>query len=422
MPSPELARLKVLRRAVFLLLTVWFVLLVLAVNNLMAQLQARSRPDLPFGISSSNGEIHAQDFSYNMLYLKGIRDHLTSNPYRMSDQIKIMQHLLPGVPAGMAHKYSPVAFVLAQPLLCFSGRNTYLVFTLLSAIATLLLYYFYLLPKAEDTLQLYALTFCATSIWVLTTFAVGQTPMMTTAFAGGFWYFLNGKRSTFHTDFVVAIFFWALCLKPSVAIVPLFVLLGCQAWRALAIGVGLLLVTWTLVANFYGGWWTGLFDYLHLLSHNDAAELPSYMQRDYHSEQDKQWEALIFTLNRNLLLCSSLALVLLAWMRRITHSELFQGMVWAFLLFSPYLMPSENIILCLLVVEGSFFRSTNRFLNYSKLLLVIGIMDLRASVTFPTQVDFPLKCVLFVWVLTDLILNRQYPPVGDKPAPATCPD
>ncbi len=100
-------------------------------------------------------------------------------------------------------------------------------------------------------------------------------------------------------------------------------------------------------------------------------------------------------------------LIVLRWTRRISGSEQFQGMVWIFLLFSPYLLPSEDWILCLLIVEGPFFYSGISFAAAAKLLLVFGILDLRAGLTIPVSVNFPLKCLLFAWIFFELIRRRR---------------
>jgi hypothetical protein len=80
--------------------------------------------------------------------------------------------------------------------------------------------------------------------------------------------------------------------------------------------------------------------------------------------------------------------------------------VWAFLLLSPYLLPSENWIVVLLVVEGSFFQSNNLALLAGKLLLLAAMLDLRSGVTFSWPVDAYLKWLLFAWIVTEWLLGR----------------
>ena len=412
MESTALFRLQKLRRLVFAGLSLWFAVLVFATNSLMVGMQSRNTRELPFGVfSDRNGEVYAQDFSYNMIYFKGIRDKFVAHPYRIADQEKLVRQELPESTSGLTHAYSPVAYVLALPLLCVSGFHAYLLYTVLSAIGILLLFYFDLLPRTEHPLQLAGLTACAVSIWVTGAFAVGQSTLITTTLMGALWYLLRQRTisPSWRTDVLLALVFWALCLKPSVAIMPLMLLPGARAWRSCAIGAGLLLVTWTLVASHYGGWWTGLGDYLHLLNHYHNADFTAFMQRGTESVPEQQWSTFLFSLERTLLLIFSLALLVLGWTRPLTGSEQFQGMVWIFLLFSPYLLPSENWILCLLVVEGSFFQSRNLIASCGKLLFLLGIFDLRAGLTFSEQVDFPLKCVLFVWILSEWLQAKLTP-------------
>jgi hypothetical protein len=408
MPHALFPGLKKPQRVAFILISLWLILVVFAVNSLLAGWQARNDRNLPFGILSSNGTVSAQDFAYNMLYFKGIRERLVSHPYRFEDQEKMIRQLLPAMTSGRTHAYSPVAFVLALPLIGFSGREMYLLYTILNALGFALLYYYYLLPRAEYPLQLFALIICALSVWLVTTFAAGQSSILTTALIGGFWCLLKRRPavSSFPIDVSIALLFWMVCLKPSVAIIPFMLLLGTRAWRPLILGIGMLLITWIFVGDYYGGWWTGFWDYLYLLNHYHDGGFTPFLRTVSESAADKQQSVLWFSLKRDLLLFSSLALLALRLTRRINGSEQFQGMVWSFLLFSPYIMPSENLILCLLVVEGSFFHSSNRLQVYGKLLLLLGILDLRTNVTFFQGNDFQLKCLLFIGVMAEWLYAR----------------
>jgi hypothetical protein len=101
--------------------------------------------------------------------------------------------------------------------------------------------------------------------------------------------------------------------------------------------------------------------------------------------------------------------VALRWTNRLSLSELFRGVVASFLLFSPYLLGTENWALCLLVVEGPFFRSSSRWTDYAKLLLLAGVLDLRMGITFPWQVDYSLKCALLFWMFAEWAWSRVTP-------------
>jgi hypothetical protein len=170
------------------------------------------------------------------------------------------------------------------------------------------------------------------------------------------------------------------------------------------------------VAGYYGGWWTGFWDYLFLLNHYNNADFTPFMQRGHETADEKHLTSLFFSLDRAFVLASFLTLLILRWTRRVTASEQFQGMVWVFLLLSPYLLPSENWIVCLLVVEGSFFQSRDWAAIAGKLLLLAAILNLRAGVTFPWAVDGCLKWLLFAWVGAEWLRGRtaaDHPPVPE---------
>jgi len=403
-----------LSRFFFILLCVIWALLVFWVNFSLTSLQTSRAQNLPFGVFSlPNGIIFTQDFSYNLLFLKGVQDRLVTHPYRLEDQENLMRRMVPEGKTGMTHAYSPVAFVLALPLLSLSGSHAYLLYTILCAAGTLLLFYFYLLPLAKSRLQIYALLVCMISVCVIAGLTVGQSALITTTFLGAFWCLLKRRpeSSSIILDILIAALFWALCLKPSVAIIPLALLLGARSWRPLALGLLLLLTTWICVAGYYGGWWTGFWDYFFLLTHYNNADFTPFMQRAHESADQTHATRLLFSLDRTLALVSLLTLLVLRWARLITASEQFQGVVWTFLLVSPYLLPSENWIMCLLVVEGSFFQSKDWATIAGKLLLLAAILNLRAGVTFPWAVDGYLKWLLFAWVVAEWLQ------AGKKPGP-----
>jgi hypothetical protein len=394
------------RRLCLIFLFLWLGLLVGWMNLSMDRLEKTNDPRLPFGVISTSKGIVAQDFSYQMLFFRGIRDRLASRVYTMAGQEKLLRQELPGIDSGMSHAYSPVAFVLMLPLLSLPGAGGYFVYTVLVAGGIFLLFQRGLLPRADSFFQLIALLICVTSVCVWADFAAGQSALLTTSLLGALWLILRRETErSVAADLLGAVLFWALCLKPSVAIVPLFLLLGARAWRALVIGILLLLSTWTLLAGHYGGWWTGLCDYAHLLNNYHNGGMGDFMRRGHQSAVSLGATASIFFLERNLLLVSCLALLFLRWSQRLSASEHFLAMLGVFLLFSPYLLPSEDWILCLLVVEGSFFKTTNAVQAAMRLLLLAAILDLR----FPLvgfDVVFPLKCLLAAWMLYEAVIDR----------------
>ena len=399
-------------RPFFLLLGVIWVSLVIWVNVTLTTMRADNRmPRLPFGlISFSDGSVFTQDFAYNMLFLQGVQKRLVSHPYRLEDQEKLMRQMLPVGGSGMTHAYSPVALVLALPLLSISSPHAFLLFTILGAAGVLLLFYFHLLPRVESPLQIYAFLACTLSVCVIAGLVVGQTALITTTYLGALWHLLQRRQTSraLVIDLLIAALFWGLCVKPSVALIPFALLLGARAWRPLILGVLLLGATWLCVADYYGGWWTGIEDYSFLLNHYDNADFTPFLQRGYETADQKHLTTLFFSLDRDLILTACLALIILRWLRRITGSEQFQGTVWAFLLLSPYLMPSENWIVCLLVVEGSFFQSRDLASVAGKFLLVCAVMDLRPGVICAWPMDTCAKWLLFAWIALEWLQARRH--------------
>jgi hypothetical protein len=406
-----------LQRLFLIFLALWLGLLVWWMNLSMERLEAHNDPRLPFGVISTSKGIVAQDFSYQLLFFRGIRDRLASRVYTMAGQEKLLRQELPGIDSGMSHAYSPVAFILMLPLLGLPGSGSYLVYTVLVTIGIFLLFQFDLFPRAKSFFQLIALLICVTSVCIWADFAAGQSALLTTSLLGAFWVVLrrNAQRSL-SSDLLVAVLFWALCLKPSVAIIPLFLLLGARAWRAFEIGLLLILITWFCVADHYGGRWIGLRDYAFLLNNYHNGGMGDFMRRGHQSAVSLGATASIFSLERNLLLVAGVSLLFLRWSRRLNASEHFQAMLGIFLLFSPYLLPSEDWILCLLVVEGSFFQTRNAVQAGIKLLLLAAILDLR----FPLvgfDVVFSLKCLLAAWMLWETVSVRSRAGLKMEPTP-----
>ena len=404
----ENPRLPGLRRVLLVAIAAWLAFIVVSSCRLANRWQAASPPSLPYGVFVVNGVTYTKDFSYNLLYFHGIQDRQIARPYRLDEQEAFVRRTLPEATSGMTHAYSPVAFVLAMPLLDLSGSSAYAIYTALAAAATFALFCFYLFPRAREPAQLGALTLSVMSVWVVTTFTVGQTAPITTAAMALFWALLSRRdqSATLVRDGEIAALFWVLCLKPSVAILPIILLLGMKAWRPFLLGLLVLALTWAGLCGYYGGFWRGLGDYWHLVNHYNNSAFSPYMQRAPAAPEDMWLTSWRFAIERDLVLLTSAVLIALRWTDRLSASGLFQGSVWMFLVLSPYLMPTENWILLLLVVEGTFFLTRGSPLGYVKLTIVVAIFHLRAYVTFPIAVDVYLKTGLAVWCLAETFLVR----------------
>jgi hypothetical protein len=405
-----------LRRLALAGIGVFLLALVAWLNRPGSELQSYQQAGLPFGcIPSPQGGYAVQDFAYNLMYLRKISERVVAHPYRQEDQVALIHHALPTASSGMCHAYSPVALVLAQPFLALRPAMAYLVFCLLAAAGLLLLYGFDLLPRA-DRLQLYLLAICAISITTATAFAVGQTALATTPLVGAVWWLLRRENGGAWRTLALAVLTWALCLKPSLAVIPVALLLGARAWKELALLCLMLAATWAALAPFYGGWIGGLRDYDALLGHYYEAGMDPFMRDVFTRHGDTGanaffstlfpgHSAMFFTASRVLFLGATALLLALRWSKRLDASQHFRGMIWTFLMLCPYLLPSEDTIVALSVVEGDFFRARGAVRNVALLLLLLAIMNLRAGLTFPGQINFPLKCGLLAWMAVEAWLQ-----------------
>ena len=394
-----------LKRFFFVVLALWLVVLAVRMTLMLSAMEQASG-GLPFGVFvMPDGKISAQDFSYNLIFLHGIQDRVVPHPYRIHEQKTMVRQLIPSGHTGMTHAYSPVTLVLAQPLLALSGRYAYVLYLALNVGALLLLFRWVLLPPVESIWQIAALAVGLFSQCLLLIFALGQTALLTTALIGLFWLLLRDDRRQqmgWIGDLARGFFLWAICFRANLAIIPVVLMLGARDWRGLGWGCTFLLATWAGVQSFYGGWITGLTDYLYLLNHYNNADFTPFMRRDYvpGSDDTVRWW---FAFDRAALLAITAALLIARWIGRIEASIQFQSMIWAFLLLSPYLLPSEDWILCLLVVESRFFATGSIPALLTKVLVLAGILNLRADVNFPWPVEYPLKLVLCAWMVAEVI-------------------
>jgi hypothetical protein len=85
-------------------------------------------------------------------------------------------------------------------------------------------------------------------------------------------------------------------------------------------------------------------------------------------------------------------------------------MGWVFLIFSPYLLPSELWLIVLLVVEGPFFRAQPLLPALLKLLLLAAVLDLRDGMALPVDVNYPLKCLFAAWMVFEAVRQRRHLP------------
>src|ERR1700679_380643 len=151
-PVPSAAKPK---KLFFACLLVWILITVGWINLLIAQLQAHTDPHYPPGVVTlPTGQTFVQDFAWQMIFFRGIRDHAMTRPYTMAQQEMYVRQVLPFTRGGMTHAYSPVAFVLARPLIAMPGQGAFLIYTVLCGLGMIALFHFWLLPRTTAIPQL----------------------------------------------------------------------------------------------------------------------------------------------------------------------------------------------------------------------------------------------------------------------------
>ncbi len=378
-------------------------------NLTLAGLQARNVvPGLPFGVlATGDGELLTQDFAYNLAFLRGVEERRVEHPYQPAQQETLMRQMLPRSTGGMTHAYSPVALVVAAPLLALPGRAAYFVYTLVSGAAVVLLFGWGLLPRAESRAEIYALLIGAFNLGAVTTLYIGQSALFTTGLLGALVLLMQKPRRSLAFDAALALIFCLVCAKPNVALVPAALLIGVRAWRPLSFALLALAMIWALVAPYYGGWWAGLRDYAYLLNHYTDADMPAYLQRVHVTAAQAADVRLSFAAWREGLISAVGTLVVLHLLRRINFPIFFLGVLGSFLLLSPYVQSTESFALCLLVVNGAFFRSGTPVTMAAKLVLFAAILNLPG-------LAMPLRWLLFAWMAAELMLKNSLPANPDS--------
>lgn len=378
---------------------------------------ATSRPaGVPFGcmpIAGSNG-VGLQDFAIHLHYLHCIRDRQMEHPYRPGEQEQVVHEWFPTAAEGFIHAYSPITLVLAWPLLLVTPAWAFFLWTIINAALLLALTWVYLLPRMTDAVQGLALLMLLCSYAVLDTLNMGQTAIFTTCLCACGYVLVAGRSRqippALGTDLLLALVLYALGFKPSIALVIYTLALGQRAWRPVMIAAAGSALTWIFLAPLYGGYVDGLMDYNWLLGHYCIADVPAFFASSLSplggtnltsaaTLLDPAGNGAAFHASRILFEGLLAVVVVLAWSGRIRLSTAFQALIWTFLLFCPYLLLTEDLLLGLLIVEGSFFR--NGVGGVIKALLIVFV----ANIWIGTMVHFPLafaaKLVLAAWWLAE---------------------
>ncbi len=282
----------------------------------------------------------------------------------------------------------------------------------------------YLLPRIKNSVQAGAVFASFFSYVLLDVFLMGQTSIVTTCLLAAGVVLLETRskrtgRERLLADLLLSLILYLLAIKPSVGLILVALIIGERIWMALlACGVGLLL-TWVLLANHYGGLIAGLQDYLWILNHYCQADMTSFLRpglapgisTNFTSALTifaPEHNAAIFLASRLIFEGLIFALIVARWFKRISFSTQLQGLLLTFLLFCPHLLVTEDFVICLLIVEGNFFRPGWSALP--KILLVFLLVNLilignlfTGPGSNPLPLAFAAKVILASWWLLDLV-------------------
>ncbi len=381
---------------------------------------------VPFGVHVFEGtdQLVSQDFSMHLNFLREIWQQKVAHPYQLADQEEMIRHWYPRIATGMPHAYSPVLMVAAAPFLALPPDWASFGMTVLNALLLIALTAWYLLPRIKNSVQAGAVLGAFFSYVLLDVFLMGQTSIVTTCLLAGGVILLETRskrtgRERLLADLLLGLILYLLAIKPSVGLILVALIIGERIWiTLLACGVGLLL-TWALLANHYGGLIAGLQDYLWILNHYCQADMTPFLRpglapgisTNFTSALTifaPEHNATIFLASRLIFEGLIFALIVARWFKRISFSTQLQGLLWTFLLFCPHLLVTEDFVICLLIVEGNFFRAGWSALP--KILLVFLLVNLilignlfTGPGSSPLPLAFIAKVILAGWWLVDLV-------------------
>lgn len=380
------------------------------------------RPEgVPYGVKYIPGTptFGLQDFAFQVNYLEQFRYRAAAHPYRLEDQEAIFRNWYSDNARAFPHAYSPVALVVASPLLTMRVETAFLLWTTLNAALLLVLMWRYLLPRMSNATQGAAVAAVLLSYLPVALFSMGQTALATTCLCAAGYLLLRareGKPSSFARDLLLAATLYVLAIKPSIFLIVFALAIGERAWRPVLISIAGLLITWLALGPVYGGYVDGLKDYNFLLSHYCNADMTSLFRDCMNPEistnftsfitaLNPDWNRSAFHLSQILFEGLTTLLLVLRWTGRISLSTQFQGLLWTFLLFCPFTLVTEDFLLLLLAVEGTFFR--NGAAGAIKVACVWGASNIWLGTLLGFPLAFALKAVLAGWWMIEKSVVRK---------------
>lgn len=369
---------------------------------------ATQETDDPFGVFSlpeNPGTTVIVDFPTHLNYARHFWAGEPSHPYTMEAQQEMVLNWVPTAQSGMPFAYSPVAVLLSYPLTLVPTALAFLFWSSLSVIAALLIWRVYLTPRLQGMPDLFLALVAVLSLSFFSTLIIGQTSIVTAAAVAGTWALLwnfstqRWRQFGWGGHLLLGFLLFLVASKPSIAIAVGAMLLAAQAWRAIAIGAVLCLLTSLALSPVLGGFPQWISDYRALLDgyHQDGIGdfmrpgLPPHILTSLLGFLD-QWT--MWSSGFNSALCKYLwlggtfGLIGLAWSQKLSGCTFFRlNLLW-FLIFCPHVSATEDWILALAVVEPLRVKMDKEAYQRPtwilEILLVAIVVNFRQGVPFET--------------------------------------
>jgi hypothetical protein len=349
------------------------------------------------------------DFYIHRAYVERIWSKVTSRPYTLAGQEAIFKDWAPKAAWGMPHPYSPAMAIVFGLFVWLTPDTAYLVFSAINSAAILLLLVYFILPRISDYWSLAAVLIVLISQDYFLTLLLGQTAILTTGGLALIWSLLyNQSAQKLHTatwtqTVALGIMLFALSAKPQIAAVGAAFIVSARQWKALLLGLALIVANFTWLGPYYGGWPHALSDYLHFLSHYYKQAMTPFFDYcfQYHIASNPT-DFLVATFGMGepktaavfqpLYLAVLSLVAVLSIYKKISLPAAFQLQLGALLLLAPYLRFTEDLAILLIICGGKLFGTQKVLFEATKLILLFLVVN-----------------YLRIWSGDNIIMTTAYP-------------
>jgi hypothetical protein len=384
-----------------------------------SQSQASGSPD---NVQLASGTY--QDFSAHLQFVREYWKGVALRPYTEQGQREIATAWIGQEPArGLAFAYSPTLFLLLAPFTLVGVPAAYLLYGLLVQVATAILLVRFLRPVCGDLrlAWLYVVSTGLSLAW-FNTLKFGQTSILTTLAFVWLWTALwdpvdrKWRAPKISTQWWLGLVVGALSAKPNLAVTAGVLLLAGGAWTSVCVAGGVVLLA-VVSATLHLGGVQWMSDYLNLLGHYNRDEIGEFLAWSLDVKNNTNFlsataqllhvsEAVLSRISSFLWIGGLAVWWVFARREGGSRAAYWTGfhLLW-FLLVSPNLMHTEDVLLVLLPVFGAAaFASEQAWLAVGLGFLAANSNQLygvwKGTVLAELPVPFLAKLGLLVWWFT----------------------